>query len=134
MTQPAQQQQQSAPVRSASQKPSASQAMPATDDALTAMHSPSHEDIAVRAYGIYSQKGRAKGQCRQNWHQAEQELRKQQAASGAAEYRNTPLVQRDGTEPIGKNYDQVMPSGKTGNMTNSGGATHSPATGTKNKY
>jgi hypothetical protein len=36
---------------------------------------PTHDDIAKRAYDIYVERGRKQGQCEQNWHQAELELR-----------------------------------------------------------
>ena len=36
---------------------------------------PTHDDIANRAYDIYLKSGRKQGQCEQNWHQAELELR-----------------------------------------------------------
>jgi hypothetical protein len=36
---------------------------------------PMHDDIAQRAYSIYVNSGRTKGQCKKNWHQAEYELR-----------------------------------------------------------
>jgi hypothetical protein len=42
---------------------------------------PAHEQIARRAYEIYINKGSQKGQCQQNWHQAERELRKQPATA-----------------------------------------------------
>jgi hypothetical protein len=34
-----------------------------------------HEQIAERAHDIYVQSGRREGQCRQNWEQAEKDLR-----------------------------------------------------------
>ncbi len=37
---------------------------------------PSHNDISRRAYEIYVNKGFIKGQCKQNWHQAECELQR----------------------------------------------------------
>jgi Protein of unknown function (DUF2934) len=37
--------------------------------------SPSHDDIANRAYDIYVKNGCQQGQCEKNWHQAELELR-----------------------------------------------------------
>jgi len=36
---------------------------------------PTHDDIAKRAYDIYVKNGRKQGQCKQNWQQAEHELR-----------------------------------------------------------
>jgi hypothetical protein len=36
---------------------------------------PTHDDIAVRAYRIYIKNGSKEGQCKQNWHQAEHDLR-----------------------------------------------------------
>ena len=36
-----------------------------------------HDQIAERAYDIYVQNGRQKGQCQQNWEQAEIDLRHQ---------------------------------------------------------
>jgi Protein of unknown function (DUF2934) len=36
---------------------------------------PTHNDIAHRAYDIYVKNGWKQGQCKQNWHQAEKELR-----------------------------------------------------------
>lgn len=36
---------------------------------------PTHDDIAKRAYEIYTQKGNREGDSEQNWKQAEQELR-----------------------------------------------------------
>jgi hypothetical protein len=35
-----------------------------------------HDQIAKRAYGIWERKNRAKGQCAQNWREAEVELRR----------------------------------------------------------
>lgn len=87
MTQSAQQQQQSAQQqqqdstrKTASQKQSSSHPTATIEQPVT-VHVASHEEIAERAYRIYSNKGRAKGQCQQNWHQAESELRKQQATA-----------------------------------------------------
>jgi hypothetical protein len=37
---------------------------------------PTHDDIAKRAYEIYTLKGCRDGRCEQNWKQAEQELKK----------------------------------------------------------
>ena len=37
--------------------------------------SPTHEDIARRAYQIYVEKGRPQGQSEQIWQQAEQDIR-----------------------------------------------------------
>lgn len=133
MTHSAQQQQQSASHRSASQKQPAPQPLPPIQQATVAMHSSLHEEIAVRAYGIYERKGRVKGQCQQNWDQAELELRKQQSKSGSSDYRNTPLAQRDGTDPIGKNYDEVLPSGMAGNIAKPGSKTPSSTPGSRNK-
>jgi len=36
---------------------------------------PTHEEIALRAYDIYSRNGRNEGHSRQDWEQAEHELR-----------------------------------------------------------
>jgi DUF2934 family protein len=36
---------------------------------------PTHDDIARRAYDIYVTSGSKRGQCLQNWRQAEHELR-----------------------------------------------------------
>ena len=36
---------------------------------------PTHDDIAKRAYDIYIRTGSRQGQCKQNWQQAEQDLR-----------------------------------------------------------
>jgi Protein of unknown function (DUF2934) len=36
---------------------------------------PTHDDISQRAFGIYIKSGCMQGQCKQNWHQAEHELR-----------------------------------------------------------
>jgi len=36
---------------------------------------PTHADIAKRAYDIYVKNGCKQGQCKQNWQQAEHELR-----------------------------------------------------------
>lgn len=37
---------------------------------------PTHDDIARRAYDIYTASGREDGHCERNWHQAECEMRK----------------------------------------------------------
>jgi len=37
---------------------------------------PTHDAIAHRAYAIYVTSGCKQGQCKQNWHQAELELRR----------------------------------------------------------
>jgi len=37
-------------------------------------HAPTHAQIAKCAYDIYIEHGRADGRCKQNWHQAEEEL------------------------------------------------------------
>lgn len=114
MTQPTQQHQHSTPGHSSSQRQSSPQTAMAAATAQAALQSPTHDDIALRAFAIYAEKGRAKGHCQQNWHQAENELRKQQMATGTAEYEATPMAQRDGSEPAAKNYDQVMPSPASG--------------------
>lgn len=36
---------------------------------------PTHDDIAKRAYQIYVKTGWKQGQCKQNWHLAEHDLR-----------------------------------------------------------
>jgi hypothetical protein len=36
---------------------------------------PTHNDIAKRAYDIYVKSGCKQGHCKQNWHQAEHDLR-----------------------------------------------------------
>ena len=36
---------------------------------------PTHDEIARRAYDIYVKSGRREGQCNKNWHQAEHDLR-----------------------------------------------------------
>jgi hypothetical protein len=36
---------------------------------------PTHDDIAKRAYDIYVKSGRRQGQCKQNWQEAEHDLR-----------------------------------------------------------
>ena len=36
---------------------------------------PTHDEIAKRAYDIYVKTGRKQGQCKQNWHLAEHDLR-----------------------------------------------------------
>lgn len=36
---------------------------------------PTHDEIANRAYALYVKSGRKEGECNQNWHQAELELR-----------------------------------------------------------
>ena len=36
---------------------------------------PTHGDIAKRAYDIYVNNGRKQGHCKQNWQQAEHDLR-----------------------------------------------------------
>jgi hypothetical protein len=36
---------------------------------------PTHDDIAARAYEIYVESGRTQGHCKQNWQQAEHDLR-----------------------------------------------------------
>jgi hypothetical protein len=43
----------------------------------TATSIPTYEDIAKRAYEIYIANGCKEGQCKQNWQQAEQELKNQ---------------------------------------------------------
>jgi hypothetical protein len=41
---------------------------------------PTHEEIAAHAYEIYVTKGSNPGQCKQNWQQAEYDLKQQQKA------------------------------------------------------
>src|ERR1035437_6785642 len=38
---------------------------------------PTHDEIAARAYEIYTKTGRIQGQCKQNWQEAEQSRREQ---------------------------------------------------------
>jgi hypothetical protein len=59
-------------------------AAPQSGSAAPACPAPSHDQIARRAHDIYIKKGRQPGQCKQNWHQAEQELQSQGQATGAA--------------------------------------------------
>lgn len=101
---------------------------------MVSVHVASHEEIAERAYRIYSNKGRAKGQCQQNWHEAESELRKQQLVSAGSDYRDTPLAMRDGTEPMGKMHDEVIPSAKNRNVAGPAGKPSSSSTGSNNKH
>jgi hypothetical protein len=49
---------------------------------------PSHDDIALRAYEIYNRNDRQQGQCRQNWQQAERELREQSETAGSPDGAN----------------------------------------------
>jgi hypothetical protein len=42
---------------------------------------PTYDDIAKRAFDIYVSTGRRQGHCKQNWQQAEQELRNQGMAA-----------------------------------------------------
>ena len=107
-------QHQSTPKHSSSQRQSAPHTAKAAASAPAALNPPTHDDIALRAFAIYAEKGRAKGHCQQNWYQAEHELGKQQMASDTAEYETTPLANRDGSEPADKKYDQVMPSPASG--------------------
>ncbi len=46
---------------------------------------PSHGDIARRAYDIYLKTGRQQGQCQQNWRQAEQALTNEGQAACATQ-------------------------------------------------
>jgi hypothetical protein len=47
----------------------------------TAAATPTHEDIAKRAYEIYTRKGCRQDLSKQNWLQAEQELQNQKSAT-----------------------------------------------------
>ncbi|MCX5658191.1 MAG: DUF2934 domain-containing protein [Planctomycetota bacterium] len=51
--------------------------------ASTPSPTPTHDDIARRAYDIYIRSGKKEGRCAQNWSQAEQELKRAIAASYA---------------------------------------------------
>lgn len=48
---------------------------------LSGFVTPSHEEIAMRAYEIYVQLGRPQGQSEQIWHQAEQDIRNRSRAA-----------------------------------------------------
>lgn len=56
------------------------QAQGSTPNPATAVTSPSHDDIARRAFMIYTKSGNKEGQSQQNWDQAEREM-KQDAES-----------------------------------------------------
>jgi hypothetical protein len=61
-----------------SQGPRAGAIEPAHDDMYPGrgvIDMPTHDEIANRAYDLYVKSGRKQGQCNQNWHQAELELR-----------------------------------------------------------
>ena len=45
---------------------------------------PTHAEIARRAYDIYVKTGCEQGRCKQNWHQAETELRSADHRSAAS--------------------------------------------------
>jgi len=51
----------------------------------------SHDDIAVRAYGFYQQRGGAPGCDRDDWHRAERELK---AEGEDAERRRRAIARR----------------------------------------
>ena len=53
---------------------------------------PSHEDVARRAYEIYIKHGCRPGQCKQNWQQAENDLR-ENGALAATFTRVDPVVE-----------------------------------------
>ena len=71
---------------------------------------PSHDDIARRAYEIYVKTGSHAGRCQQNWLQAERELRKQTLTPGPAEPTVAPGAPRSGSEPEGKTFAGALPS------------------------
>jgi len=67
-------------------------------DGVARPATPSHEDIARRAYDIYERRGRKPGQCQENWHQAERELRKESThATHAASATTVPVL---GSAPL----------------------------------
>jgi DUF2934 family protein len=49
--------------------------LPATKKLRDAMNAPTHEEITLRAYEIYLERGGAPGDALQDWTRAERELR-----------------------------------------------------------
>ena len=74
----------------------------------------SHEDVARRAYDLYVKKGRQPGQCQQNWHQAEHDLRHGGGECGCG----PSSAPRTGSAPIVKNVAGGAPSNKGGRRSN----------------
>ncbi len=58
----------------------------------TACSSPTHDDIARRAYEIYIASGQKNGHCTQNWHRAEQALRDQFQVNHSAQQQSFKAV------------------------------------------
>ena len=56
---------------------------------------PTHDDIAQRAYDIYLANDCRQGQCKQNWLQAEKDLRKRGAVACQAEHRKNEFFAPD---------------------------------------
>ena len=71
---------------------------------------PSHDEIARRAYDIYLKTGSKQGRCKQNWLQAENELRKPVVTAGAPRLSGTSVAARAGSEPGVKTIAGAAPS------------------------
>lgn len=94
---------------------------------------PSNDDIARRAYEIYDKSGRQPGHCRQNWEQAERELRRNSGTTDSGEQQQTSLVDRIGPEPVVVPTVKVMPSKKGGNGSKRDGALQASRAGRHTK-
>ncbi|MCC7144860.1 MAG: DUF2934 domain-containing protein [Phycisphaeraceae bacterium] len=67
---------------------------------------PSHDEIARRAYEIYVKKGCRQGQCKQNWQQAERELR----TPAVMERIESPSASRAEFAPLVKTFTGALSS------------------------
>ena len=70
----------------------------------------SHDDIARRAYEIYVKSGSKNGRCRQNWQQAENELRKPAVAAASLKLTESLPAARASLEPGVKVVAGAFPS------------------------
>jgi hypothetical protein len=60
---------------------------------------PTHDDIARRAYDIYVATGCSQGQCKQNWHQAENDLRASGRTAGQEASPSDAVPRMEGDAP-----------------------------------
>jgi hypothetical protein len=57
--------------------------------------SPTHADVAQRAYDIYAQSGYQQGRCKQNWQQAEKDLHNKGPVACQAEHHKMEVFAPD---------------------------------------
>ena len=100
-----------------SRRPAASQSVATRDaeaDAQPAYPAPPHDEIERRAYEIYIESGCKSGHCRENWEQAERELRQNSGARDSPQCRADTSDQDEDEGPVIRTFPDAVESIKRG--------------------